>query len=176
MTASEYLRIGFVTGSHGLGGRMKVVVVTDLPDRFAEGSHVFLLEHENHVEYTIKEFIPVSGREALLQLEGISDRDSSDSKKGCEIQIDKRLAEETKSLLSEDEFYYYDIIGCSVIYKGELFGTIKEIIEAGSGSVLVILDRNNKEHMIPFVNEMVDTSSLREKRIVINPVEGLIEI
>ena len=48
-------------------------------------------------------------------------------------------------------------------------------MEAGSGEILLVEDRNGKNHMIPFVESMVNTDRIEDKIIEINPVEGLLD-
>lgn len=174
--ADGYLRIARITDAHGLKGRLKVFVVSDNSDRFDEDNEVFIPENGEYRQYTAVDLQPVKGRAAILQLKEVTDRNQAEALKGTEIFITKEQAEQTRDILEKDRFYYFDIIGCSAFWNGKLFARVSDILEAGSGQILVLEDEKGKEYMIPFTESMVDTSGIREKRIDISPAEGLFDI
>ena len=172
----DYLRIARITGSHGLQGELKVYVITDIPERFAEGKVLYFGFEKASREYRVEGFRPMKGRILLLKLEGVNSRNDSDMLKGMDIFIKGSDAESGRDLLDNDSFFYYDLIGCKVYREGNEFGTVIDIMEAGAGDILVIEDLESKRAMVPFVESMVDTSRIKEKIIDINPVEGLFDI
>ncbi|MBN1495998.1 MAG: 16S rRNA processing protein RimM [Spirochaetes bacterium] len=173
--ADEYIRIAVVAGVHGLNGRLRIAVVTDVIGRFENDKKVFIQQDNAFRKYTIAGFIPQKDKSGLLKLDGIDDRDSALAFRGLDIFIEKSEAEKTRSELGEESFYYYDIIGCEVYYNGRRFGTVRDILEAGAGEVLIIADDRGKTFMVPFVKAMVDTGEIRSGRLDIHPVEGLID-
>jgi 16S rRNA processing protein RimM len=175
LTGIELLRIGRILGAHSLHGRLKVLMVSDFPERFNVGNTVYLGEEPACRKSIISGFQPVKGRECLLELEGLDDRDEALSLKGQTIYIDKVTAEETRELLDEDSYYYFDLIGCDVYFNGSRFGLVKSIFEAGAGDILIIESIRGEEVFIPFVESMVDTAGIREGRIEIHPPEGMID-
>ncbi|HQO01209.1 MAG TPA: ribosome maturation factor RimM [Spirochaetota bacterium] len=172
----QYLRIGKITGAHGLHGRLKVFVTTDIRERFDVGQEVFLKKGEQYSPRRILESIEQKGALYLIVLEGVEGRDQAIAEKGNELYIPQSLAEETKALLSPDEFYHYDLIQCDVYYNDVKFGTVADILKAGSGDILLIEDLAGKQFMVPFVKTMVDLKELQHRRIDIFPVEGLLDI
>ncbi len=171
-----FLRIAKIAGSHGLNGEVKVFMITDIPERFAAGKTLHFGHEQAAKEYTVEGFRPMKGRILLLKLKGINSRNDSDLLKGMDIFIRGDDAESARKLLEEDTFFYYDLIGCRVHLHGKEFGTVTDIMEAGSGDILIIEDLKGASVMIPFVDEMVNTGRVDEKIIEINPVEGLIDI
>ena len=172
----DYLRIARIAGSHGLHGEVKVYVITDIPERFAEGKILYFGFDKASREYRVEGFRPMKGRILLLKLEGIDSRNDSDMLKGMDIFILESDAESGRDLLDEDSFFYYDLIGCKVYLQGKEFGTVIDIMEAGAGDILVIEDSKSGRVMVPFIDSMVDTARIKEKIIDINPVEGLFDI
>ncbi len=151
------------------------MVISDFPERFNEGNTVYLGEGAACRKSVIRGFQPVKGRECLLELEGLDDRDEALSLKGQTIYIDRETAEGTRELLEEDSYYYYDLIGCEVFLNGSRFGTVKSIFEAGASDILIIESKSGNEVFIPFIESMVNTAGIREGRIEIHPLEGMIE-
>ena len=172
---NNYLRIAKVKSAHSLDGKLKIHVISDIAERFDKGNTVYLKFKEDYKKYVISSFNPVKKRTALLKLEGVNDRNNAELLDGVEIFIDKTAAESIKQELDDDTFFYQDVIGCSVKYKGKDFGVVVDIFEGGAGDLLVIEDKNKKTVLIPFVDQMVDTSGISDKQIEINPVEGLLD-
>lgn len=171
----EYLRIGIITGAHGLSGRLKVTVLTDLLERFAPESIVYIGTDATQRPCRITQFLPGRGKSCYLHIEGIDDRTQAESLKGMVLSIDRDQAEATRDLLDEDSFYYYDIIGCDVWRGDERFGTVVDIMQAGAGEILVINSTEGKQYLVPFVAAMVDTAAIAQRKLVIMPIEGLLE-
>ncbi len=172
---NNYLRIAKIKSAHSLDGKLKIHVISDIAERFEKGNTVYLKLKEEYKKYVISSFNPVKKRTALLKLEGVNDRNNAELLEGIEIFIDKAAAESIRPELDEDSFFYQDIIGCKVKYKGRDFGVVVDIFEGGSGDLLVIEDTNKKTVLIPFVDQMVDTGGISEKTIEITPVEGLLD-
>ena len=171
----DFLRIAVITGVHGLDGRVKIYLITDVKERFRKGNMIFIRHENGFKEYRVLEFKEQKGRICLLRLDGIHNRSQAETLKGLEILIQKSTAEETRGYLEENEFYFFDIIGCKVYINDDEFGIVEDIMEAGSGEILIISGEEGKKHMVPFVKAMVNTARVRERRIDINPIEGLLD-
>jgi ribosomal 30S subunit maturation factor RimM len=52
---------------------------------------------------------------------------------------------------------------------------VKDIVSGGAGELLVIAVADGREHLVPFVEAMVDTTRVSSGRIDIDPVEGLLD-
>ena len=180
ISENSYLRVAKIIGPHSLDGKLKIHVISDIAERFEKGGTIYLGIKDAYKKFIIGNFIPVKKRIALLKLEGIDDRNSAEIIGKAEIFIDKSTAEAIRSDLDEDTFFYQDLIGCSVLYEKNFFGTVIDILEGSSVDILIIetedKDNNKKQILIPFVESMVDTSNIEKKEIEINPIEGLIDI
>jgi len=177
MPDDDYIRIAVVTGVHGLSGRLKILVISDISDRFERKKPVFIKINDRYQKFAVLNYSLYKDRGGLLELEGIDDRSTALSLKGSDIYIEKAEAERTRGrTLEEESYYFYDIIGCSVYYKGRLFGSVSDIMETGAGEILIIEIDKGKEYMIPFVESMVDTNEIRKNKLTIHPIEGLIDI
>jgi 16S rRNA processing protein RimM len=173
--APEVLRIGHVSGPHGLQGMLRVAVLTDIPGRFSVGEKVLVEEKGLLKEYEVSSFALHKPKIALIRFIGIEDISDAERISGCDIFILKTVAEQTRDSLLDGEFYYFDLIGIDVYYKGSKFGSVIDVVEGGSGHILQIEDTMSKKHLIPFIDSMVDTKKLADNRIDITPVDGLIE-
>lgn len=72
----------------------------------------------------------------VAQLKDVDDRDMAEALKGARVFV---LREDFPAVDGEDEFYWVDLIGLSVINReGVLLGQVKELISNGPQSVLVL--------------------------------------
>ncbi len=172
---NNYLRIAKIKCAHSLDGKLKIHVITDIVERFDAGNSVYLKAGDSYKKCTVRAFSMMKKRTALLKLEGINDRTEAEKYDGVEVFIDRDAAESIRPVLDNDTFFYRDIIGCRVIYKGDEFGTVTDIFEGGSGDILIIEDKSGKNVMMPFVESMVDTGDISRGYIEITPVEGLLD-
>lgn len=173
---ADFIRIGVVTGSHGLNGRLKIFIISDIMERFSRGNRVFVSTEGIGGFFEIEEFLPRKGKTALLKLGGIDTVERAAACKGAELLIPAGEAGEFRNKLAADEFLYSDIIGCTVFRDDEEFGAVKDIIQAGAGDILIVAGKDGREYMIPFVTSMVDTSRIAEGAVTIYPVDGLFDL
>ncbi len=61
----------------------------------------------------------------------------------------------------------YDTDDCNL-------GTITAVGENLANDILSVKDNNGKEHLVPFVKEIVPVVDLKNKRVVVNNIAGLI--
>lgn len=84
---------------------------------------------------------------------------------------DKQLTD-----LSDDEYYFHEIIGCEVVtIDNDIIGVISEILTPGANDVWVVERDSGKDILIPYIEEIVMDISIDEKKIIIKPMEGLLE-
>ena len=85
------------------------------------------------------------------------------------------LPEEDLCLLKGDDFYLFQIVGCSVVTDmGEKVGRVKDVIFVKDNDLLVI-EKDNREVLIPFVRTICSEVNIKKREIVISPPEGLLE-
>jgi 16S rRNA processing protein RimM len=111
------------------------------------------------------------GHYLLLTFEGIHDRDAADALRGGQITIERA------NLPAPDEAGYYlgDLIGYEVLAEsGEAIGLVKDTWDLPANDVLQV-DRQGQEILIPLIDEVVVAIDHPGKKVIINPLEGLLE-
>lgn len=171
----SYFRIAKIAGAHGLHGLLKILIITDIPERFTRDNIVFIEDASDFKKHRIIEFHVHKGKIGILGLDDISNRDEASALKGRNIFITGTEADKTRKLLEAGSYYYQDIIDCDVFNGKKAFGKVVNILEAGGGEILVIRFEG-RDYLVPFVGSMVDTSDILNHRIVINPVDGLFDL
>ena len=158
----EDIVIGEIVSPFGRKGEVKVVPLTDFPERF-------LALETMRVDGQALEVEGVRFHKgmALVKFEGFDDISSAEVLRGKKILI----GESELAPLEEDEYYIHDIIGLEAITtEGESLGRVKEVIRSPAHDVYVT-DRA----MIPAVKEFIVSIDIPGGKIVVRPVEGLVQ-
>jgi len=171
----KYLRIATILDAHGLKGFVKILILTDIKERFNSNNFVFFKEGDNFKEFEIITFNQLKNNLGRLLFKGIDNRNQAEALKGKELFISKEEAERTRDYLKQDEFYYYDLLDCQVFLEKRKIGKVVDFIETAGGEILVVRNEAGKENLIPFVKKIVKTEKIFEKKLEINPIEGLVD-
>lgn len=106
-----------------------------------------------------------------MTLQGISSRDQAHALRDMIVAVE----EHELPPLQDGEFYYYQVIGLSVLTTdGEEIGTIKQVFFSGGHDVWVV-QKGKREYMIPATAAIVRWIDIPGKCAVIEPVDGLLD-
>jgi 16S rRNA processing protein RimM len=170
--AHELLPIGKVLGPHGIKGQLRVLPYSGESTSITSLRTVLLrspggpydsyeiagaVEHKKHVLVTLKGFdninqvLSLSGREVYVRRDQFPE-------------------------LPEDEFYWCDLLGLDVQTEdGETLGELVDIFETGSNDVYVV-KAGDREILIPATDEVVLAVNLDDKKMIIRPPDGLLDL
>jgi len=162
------LVVGRIGRAHGVLGEATIDVQTDDPDlRFKVGSKLTL---DSGQELTIKSS-RWHNQILLLGFEGVNDRNQIEALRDQLISSQVDL-----SALAPGEYHYQQLIGCQVyLQNNELVGQVSEVVKL-PGQDLLSVDKNGSQVMIPMVKQIIISIDVLEKKIVVNPPEGLLDV
>ena len=171
-TQEKLLSIGKILNFHGISGEVKVGYTPGNESQLAELKEVYAVINDKTVKLTINK-INFHKKSALIKFNEINSVNEVLELKGALLKIEKDKLQKT---LDEDEFYIDDLVGLDVYTQdSELLGRVKFVGNQGGGSILSIHDSENHEFLVPFVKDLVPTVDVKNKKIVINNIPGLIE-
>ena len=139
--------IGKAGAPHGLRGEVRVIPLTDFPERFESLREVFIGERVFHVEHVHyhRQFV-------LLTLAECTSREAAAKLTGELL----RVAREDAAPLAEGEFYTFDIIGLAVLdMAGERLGEVTNVLKTGSNDVYVVKKPDSSELLVPALKNVV---------------------
>ena len=156
------IRLGNITGSHGVKGWLKVYSYTKPVEEIFDYSPWILRKGEEE-EVVVVEYSRVNGKSLLARIEGVNSRNLADELSGYEIHVKEAALRE----LEEGDFYWYQLKGLVVLSKeGKCFGKVGYIIETGANDVMVVRPNDesidNQERLIPYVDSEVVVEVDRE--------------
>lgn len=164
-----YTAIGKITNTHGVKGDMKIFPLTDDPDRFFNLRKAYIGEIKEEV---LPEDPRIHKGMVLLKFKGLQDINKILRFKGQYIYI----LDDDRVKLPEGRYYISDLLGCEVIDMSERkLGTIKDVLQGAANDVYVIDGGNGKEYLIPAVERFIVSVNITDKRIQVDPIEGMIE-
>ncbi|MFC3040308.1 ribosome maturation factor RimM [Virgibacillus xinjiangensis] len=168
--------IGKIVNTHGIRGDLKVLRISDFEERFMKGQTVYM-EGESASDGMPESFTISSHKQHkgfdLVRLEGYENINDVEQFKGKFLKI----SEEQLTDLAENEFYYHEIIGCEVFTDntGDKLGVVKEILSPGANDVWVVKQKKGKDILIPYIEDVVKDVDVEAKKVVIEPMEGLLD-
>ncbi|MCX6164443.1 MAG: ribosome maturation factor RimM [Ignavibacteriae bacterium] len=180
MLEDKFISIGKITKAIGLKGYVKVLNLTDFPERFKSLESIKLFnEKENLIlinkfsdseNFYIKDVIYDKDSVKIL-LDDYDDINSVKNLIGCFLIIE----ESKRKKLDKGLFYYYDLIGLDVKYKDEKVGKVLSVENYGGQDLFKIkLTDANKDVLIPFVDEFIKKIDIENKFIEIEVIDGML--
>ena len=141
----EYILVAKIGKPVGLKGWAKVNSYTRPEDNLKGYKKFYLGKKKKIIQ---QEFAKKSGKTLILKFKDINSIEEIEMLKNTDLFISALDLPKLK----KNEFYWKDLIGMEVIStKGDRFGKVIEMIEAGSRDVMRIKDKNNKKSiLIPF--------------------------
>ncbi len=156
-----------IVNTHGVKGDLKAIYYADSPEFFEK---VPVLYDEKGEKYTVLNAREYKGA-ILLNIEGVTDMTEAEKLKG-KVLFARR---EDFPPLGEGEYYLTDLIGMTAVTSaGEKIGVLDEVLEKPAQNLLRITSDEGREILIPNCKPFVKNVDLAEKKIVIEPIEGLI--
>lgn len=154
--------MGRIAIPYGVKGWMKIQTFTEAVDTLADYAEWYVKRGNDWQVYTVAN-AKLHTKSLVAELVGVHDRDQALALKGCEIAV----LSNTLPAPAEGEYYWSDLIGLAVVNaRGDAFGNVEKILEAGAHDVLVV--RGTREHLIPFVGKVVQKVDLDAKAVVVD--------
>lgn len=166
----EYIEIGQIVNTNGLKGVVKVNPFTDDISKFEELKYVYI-QLKNELKKVKIEQVRYNKNQVLLKLEGIDSIEEAEKYRNFYLKTEKESQED----LGEDTYYIVDLIGLDVYTdKNEYLGKIEDVFPTGSNDVYVVKDNLGKQILIPAIADVVKEVDLKNKKMIINLIPGLI--
>lgn len=161
----KYLEVGKIVTTHGIKGEVKVQVITDNIERFNKGNLLYLGDKKEKIIIDNSRF-----QKNMILLSFNKINNINDVLK----YVNQTLYVDIDEVRTEDEIYYDDLIDCIVYVNNQKIGIVEDVIEVPQGEILKILKNNQEYALVPYVSEFIIDVDINEKKIIIDPIEGLL--
>jgi len=169
----KWFNVGKIVNTHGIKGEVRIISRTDFPtERYKVGNKLYIFQPEEHspIEVIVKNHRRHKQFD-LVEFEGYDNVNQVEKFKNSIVKV----PESQLTDLDEDEYYFHQIIGCKVFSEdGNELGEIKEILTPGANDVWVVRGKGGKEILIPYIEAIVKEIDVRDKKVIIHVMEGLL--
>ena len=168
---TDRIVVGRIGRAHGLAGELYVRSESDAPDRFRAGA-VFVTDEASPRQLEIRSSRRHNER-LLVTFAGISDRSGAESLRDVALTI----GADDRRQLADDEFWPDELIGLAVRdVAGEAVGMVTGVDTGGPQDRLIVQSDDGREAIVPFVRDLVPEVDIRRGWVVIDFVEGLLNL
>ncbi|WP_348920074.1 ribosome maturation factor RimM [Enterococcus rotai] len=170
---TEYLNVGKIVNTQGLKGEVRVISQTDFPElRYKKGTVLTLFQEKKApIELTIQSHRKHKNFDIVTFENHSSINDVEKYRDGI-----LKVSKEKLTDLPENEFYYHQIIGLTVVDEQDKeLGKIKEILSPGANDVWVVQRPKKKDALIPYIESVVKSIDLENNVVHVEIPEGLID-
>lgn len=148
MTDAKLIAIGKAVAPHGVRGDVRVIPLTDFPDRFLTMKNVKLEDGRvlgvESAKFH-KQFV-------LLKFRGLDDRNAVENLRGKLLMVDR----EDLVKLPEGHYYIFDIVGLKVYDEaGACLGTVADVLATGANDVYIAEQEGKPPLLIPALKDVV---------------------
>lgn len=169
----KLLSIGKILNFHGIQGEVKVGYTPGKESQLSKIKRVFAVKNDWQIELNV-ELIRFHKKSAIIKFKEINSINEAAELKGCLLKTEKSAITDT---LEEDEYYIDDLVGLSVFDgNNNLIGKVSFVANQGQGHLIAIESKDGQEHYVPFVKDLVPEVNIKERKVIINNIPGLIEI
>ena len=166
----ENLEIGQIVNTFGIKGFVKVNPFVDDISRFDNLKKVFVKNNKNIKELEVEE-VKYHKNMVLVKFKGIDIVEEAEILRNSYLEVDRENAIE----LEEGEYFIVDLLGLNVVTESnELLGKLEDIFNTGSNDIYVVKSADGKQLLLPAISEVIKEINIKENRIVVHLIEGLI--
>ncbi|PYS70407.1 MAG: 16S rRNA processing protein RimM [Acidobacteria bacterium] len=159
--------------TRGLKGELLADLLTDFPERFEAIEQLVAVSPEGKRAIVELEDYWFQNDRVVFKLSGYDGVDAAKEFVGYEFCV----PETERVELPEDEYYDFELEGCSVTeLSGNSIGRVQSVLKTGGVAILTVVDDNDKEVLIPLAESIVVSVDIPSKTIVVDPPEGLFEL
>ena len=163
----KYVLIGKIVNTHGLKGEIRILTDFRYKEKvFIPNMKVYI--GSSKIEETINTYRHHKIFE-MITLKGYNNINEILKYKGDYLFINR---EDLK--LGPNEFLDEELINLSVYVDNLLIGTVKKI-DKHSKNELLVVKNNEKDYLIPYNFDIILSINIKEKRIDIQNIKGLID-
>ena len=167
---NNYISVGKILNFHGVKGEAKLGYTKNKEEFLSKLQSVYIQVNNEYKLFEIStlRFTPKC---AIIKFKGIDSLNDIINYKGCLIFVEDAVAREN---LEEDEFLIDELVGLNVYDGEERVGSVVGVSNNGASDLLSVKTLSKNVYLVPFVKAIVLSVDMKNKRIQINNIEGLL--
>ncbi len=167
----DLLPIGRVIRPHGLRGLVRIMSYSGSDEALAGGRTVYFKAVSGEMGKFTVSSAKVHKNHFLLEVAELQSIKKAEAYRGAEI-----LAHKASFKREKDTYFWHELLGLTVYLEtGDCLGRIIRIIPTKANDIYVV-KQGETEVLIPAVIEVVKTVDLKNGKMTVSPVEGLLDL
>jgi 16S rRNA processing protein RimM len=168
----QYITIGKIVNTRGHRGEVRVIPLTDFPERFDTMEKAIIDLNGKTMLMNIDKTYPHK-KFIIIKFAGIDDMNAAETLKNATILIPR----DELMPLPEDTFYVFDIVGMEVFTDdGRRLGQVQDVLQTGANDVFIVEGATTRPLLIPALKKVVRNVDMEQKKMTVCLPEGLEEL
>lgn len=168
---NNLLSIAKIINFHGIKGEVKVGFTKGREQQLSSTKKFYVKTDSGLTELNAVS-IRFHKTFALIKFKELNSINDTELYKGVSLLISKEVVDK---FLEEDEYLVSELDGLDTFDKDGIFlGKICAVGENKASNIISIKDPDGNVHFVPFVKELVPLVDIKNNKVVINNIEGLI--
>jgi len=165
----QYVTIGKVVNTQGHRGEVRLIPLTDFPERFESMENALLELNGQTMQMKIEKTHPHK-KFIIIKFVGINDMNAAERLKSAIMLIPR----EELMPLPEDTFYIFDIVGMEVFTgDGRWLGQVKDVLQTGANDVFIVEGATTRPLLIPALKKVICQVDMEQQKMIVCLPEGL---
>lgn len=160
--------LGKIVGAYGIKGWVRIHPFADDPLSWRSIKQWWLRQDND----AASQWAPQVLKQLKMHSDGlVAAFDGVDDRNAAEALIGKLIGAVREAMppTADDEFYWGDLVGLTVRNaEAETLGAVRELMETGANTVLVVVDAEGASRLIPFVSHVVRKVDLMQREILVD--------
>ena len=170
---SDDVIIARILKARGIKGEVVCSIETDFPERFElVGRVTVVLPGGARPQLQLERFWFHKGR-VIVKFAGYETMSAAETLVGGLLVIDQSDV----LPLEEGEFYEHEVVGSEVVdVGGSVVGVVSRLMRTGGTDLLVVDSGDGRELLIPFTDAICVDVNVSNRRVTVDPPDGLLEL
>ena len=166
----DYFLIARIEQTFGKDGYVRIQSYSDFPERFFRLKKVYLDFWGDKKSFYIEDVKDVKGK-IIIKFKKFNNLRDAQVLTDREVFVDEKDAVS----LPENHFFVHDLIDSEVFVKKERIGVVSDVIKAKGNDVLVIMNDEKKEILVPLVLNFIEKFDAAKKKLILNISKDFLE-
>ncbi|MEN8123645.1 MAG: ribosome maturation factor RimM [Bacteroidota bacterium] len=172
MQKKDCFYLGKIVKKYSFKGEVIIKLDTDEPELYEDLDHVYIDNNNSFLPYFIKESLLQKGNQLRVDFEDVTSEKDADALLKCDVYLPLDLLPK----LSGNQFYFHEVIG--FILEDVNFGEVGKItsINDKTAQALFVIEKGETDILIPMIDDFIKKIDRKNKKVVVETPEGLIEM
>lgn len=161
--------VGVITSVNGVKGHVKIRSFTEKPGDVANFNEIY----DEHGQKAYKISVITTKKDYIIAgIEGINNRNQAETLRNTKLFIKRSELPQPSS----EEYYHADLVGIEArSEEGVQLGIVKNVLNFGAGDILEVYDISTEKTIYyPFTKQFIPEVNLKEKFLILKPLEEVI--